>query len=142
MITRAIRNAHKQLAEKQWEVVYYAMDIHGTMIYPNFQAGVVPKDFYPHAKETLQLMSKVPQIKLILYTCSHPHEIDEYWDFFKELEIRFHHVNENPEVGNGGYGCFDKKFYTNVIFDDKAGFDPETEWLEVKALIEELYFIH
>jgi hypothetical protein len=139
MITKAIRKAHLQAKEKNWDVVYYAMDIHGTMIYPNYEAGVVPKDFYPHAKETLQVLSKIPHIKLILHTCAHPHEIEEYKVYFKEHEINFLYVNENPEVKNGGYGCFDKKLYCNVMFEDKAGFDPDTDWVEVKRLVEELY---
>ncbi len=139
MITRAIKNAHAHAKSKKWDTVYYAVDIHDTMIYANYTAEVIPKDFYPHAKETLQLLSKVPGIRLILYTCSHPHEIVEYLEYFKSHDINFHHVNGNPEVINGEYGCFEKKFYTNVIFDDKAGFDAETEWIEVKKLIEELY---
>jgi len=122
---------------RHWDKVYYAFDIHGTILKPNYQYGNTPKDFYPMALETLQLISKLPDICMILYTCSHPHEIDEYLELFKENDIHFQYVNENPEVptDTNGYGNYDKKPYMNVLFEDKAGFDPENDWAEVYALL-------
>jgi hypothetical protein len=38
-----------------------------------------------------------------------------------------------------GYGCYDKKPYMNVLFEDKAGFDAETEWEPVLALMKSKY---
>lgn len=135
MITKAIRNAIKFKEERSWEKMYWAIDIHGTMIYPNFKGGEIPREFYPHAKETLQLISKRDDICLILYTCSHPYEIKQYLQYFKEHDIHFHFVNENPEVGNGAYGCYDDKPYFNVLFEDKCGFDPDEDWLLVHQLL-------
>ncbi len=142
MISKAIRNAHKTSTERSWDLTYWAIDIHGTMIVPNYLAGEIPRDFFPGVIEAMQLLSKIPTIKLILYTCSHPHEIDQYLEYFKLHNIHFDFVNGNPEVPSGGYGCFDQKFYLNVLMDDKAGFDPETDWLEVKQLLEELWKEH
>jgi hypothetical protein len=78
---------------------------------------------------------------MCLYTCSHPNEIDEYLELFKSSDINFVYVNENPEVKTqiGGYGCYDKKPYMNVLFEDKASFDPETEWEEVLIFMKEKY---
>jgi len=137
MITRAIRNAFRFAQERQWEKTYWAVDIHGTMIEPNYKGGEIPRAFYPHAVEVLQLISRRTDVCLILYTCSHPHEVEEYLEYFHGLEIRFQFVNRNPEVCNGAYGCYDEKPYFNVLFEDKAGFDPEEDWWQVRQLLEE-----
>lgn len=141
-ITHSININHFAYKEKRgWDKTYWFFDIHSTILKPNYQAGNIPKEFYPHAKETMRLISKLPDICMVLYTCSHPHEIEQYLEFFKENDIHFQYVNENPEVITdlNGYGCYDKKPYINVLFEDKAGFDPETEWLEVLALLKEKY---
>ena len=31
--------------------------------------------------------------------------------------------------------CFEKKFYFNILLDDKAGFDPETDWSVIKEYL-------
>jgi hypothetical protein len=141
-ILNAIIKNHFEYKEKRgWEKTYWFFDIHGTILKPNYTYGNTPKDFYPYAKETLQFLSKLPDICMILYTCSHPHEIEEYIKLFEENDIKFQYVNDNPEIVTdvNGYGCYDKKPYVNVLFEDKAGFDPETEWKLVLFLMREKY---
>lgn len=81
---------------------------------------------------------------MCIYTCSHPHEIAEYVKLFEKNNIKFKYINENPEVPTQteGYGCYDKKPYMNVLFEDKAGFDPETEWLDVLAYLQTKHGAH
>jgi hypothetical protein len=141
-ITKAIQINHFDLKEKRnWDRTFWAFDIHGTILKPNYQYGNTPNKFYPMAKETLQFLSKIPDIVMFLYTCSHPHEIEEYIKLFESNDIHFKYVNENPEVPTDpkGYGNYDKKPYMNVLFEDKAGFDPETEWSEVYELMSNHY---
>lgn len=133
-IIHAIESANKIAKERGWEKTFWAFDIHGTIIKPNYKYGNVPKEFYPYAKQTLQLLSKRDDIVMILYTCSHPHEIEEYLKMFAEHDIYFKHINENPDVKTEGYGCYDKKFYFNVLFEDKAGFNPNEDWQKVYNL--------
>lgn len=54
-------------------------------------------------------------------------------DFFKSHDIIFNHVNENPGISSkrGNFGFYEKKFYFNVLFEDKAGFDPLIEWKQI-----------
>lgn len=134
MVLRAIENGFKVMKERTWDKIYYLVDLHSTVIKPNYQAGNIPTEFYPDAKEVLQMITKREDICLIMYTCSHPHEILEYKEFFKGHGIVFEYVNVNPEVKTqeGGYGCYDTKPYMNVLIDDKAGFDGETEWTVIK----------
>jgi hypothetical protein len=141
-ILKAIKVNHFEYKEKRnWDKTYWFFDIHGTILKPNYEYGNTPKDFYPYAMETLQYLSKLPDVEMIIYTCSHPHEIEEYIQLFKSFDIDFKFVNENPEIKTqvNGYGCYDKKPYMNVLFEDKAGFDPETEWKEVLDLMKSKY---
>lgn len=141
-IKNSIAVNHFELKEKRnWDKTYWAFDIHGTILRPNYTYGNTPDDFYPMAKETLQFISKLPDVVMFLYTCSHPHEIEEYLQLFRKFDIDFKYVNENPEVQTEkeGYGNYDKKPYMNVLFEDKAGFNPEVEWQEVYDLLKTKY---
>ena len=128
MIEQAIRNNFVIAKEREWNKTYWVVDIHSTIIKPNYTHGLIPDEWYPLAQDALIKMSNRKDICLILYTCSHPNEIEEYLKVFTNLGINFEYVNENPEVKNKGYGCYDKKFYMNVLFEDKAGFDATTDW--------------
>jgi hypothetical protein len=137
-VTRAIKINHFEYKVKRnWDRTFWGFDIHGTILKPNYQYGNTPDEFYPMAKETLQYLSKLPDVVMFLYTCSHPHEVEEYVKLFESNDIHFKYVNENPEILTDpkGYGNYDKKPYMNVLFEDKAGFDPETEWSEVYDLM-------
>ncbi|HYF68711.1 MAG TPA: hypothetical protein VD884_11270 [Ohtaekwangia sp.] len=135
MITRAIKNCLENAKLKGWNETYWAFDIHGTMLKPTFKTGVVSTEFYPYAKEVMQILSRQKNIVRILYTCSHPDEIVQYLKYLEAYDIHFHYVNENPDVCAGAYGHYDRKFYFNVLFEDKAGFDPMTDWKDVLELL-------
>lgn len=129
-IINAINNLEKIKDERNWDKTFWAFDIHGTIIKPNYSSDGIPTEIYDGAVEVLQMLSMDPEVCLILYTCSHPHEIEQYLELFVKHQIHFDYVNENPEVKTdlGGYGCYDKKPYFNILFEDKAGFDPLTDW--------------
>ncbi|MFM9837364.1 MAG: hypothetical protein ACKVOQ_03805 [Cyclobacteriaceae bacterium] len=135
MITRAIENCLRNAKEKRWEKTYWAFDIHGTLLKPNYKRDEISREFYPHAIEVMQLLTKRKDIVKILYTCSYPHEIEQYIEYFAKHGIHFDHINKNPEVADGGYGYYNDKFYFNVLMDDKAGFDGETDWGELLRLL-------
>lgn len=138
MIIRAIENCLNQAKLKGWNKTYWAFDIHGTILKPTFKTGVVSTEFYPYAKEVMQILTRQKDIVRILYTCSYPDEIIQYIKYFESFDIRFDYVNENPDVCAGAYGHYDRKFYFNVLFEDKAGFDPMTDWGEVYELLIQL----
>lgn len=123
--------------KRGWNNVFIAVDIHDVILEANYKAGDIPKTFLGMAKEVLQRLSKRSDVTLILYTCSHPHEILEYLEFFKENEIFFKHVNCNPDCPNTAFGCFDTKFYYNIMLEDKAGFEPN-QWEEINSALNEL----
>lgn len=133
MITKAIDNAFKLKEKRGWDKVYYFIDLHSTVVRSNYTTDDIPRDFYPGAVEVLSNLTKMDDIVLIMYTCSHEHEIVKYVEYFKEFGIVFDYINENPEVKTdlNGYGCYDKKPYMSVLMDDKAGFDGETDWIKI-----------
>jgi hypothetical protein len=140
MIAKAIVNNYKTALLRKWDKTYWAFDIHETIIIPNYKADHIPKTFYPNAKKVLQQISKRKDITMMLYTCSHPHEIEEYQKYFAENDIIFTYVNENPEVVTGkstDYGNYDKKPYFNVLFENKAGFDAMQDWFIVEKLLKQ-----
>lgn len=139
MITRAIETCLRTATEKRWNKTYWAFDIHGTILKPTYKPSEISTEFYPHAKEALQELSKRNDIVKILYTCSYPDEITQYLDYFECFGIRFDYVNENPEIADGGYGYYKDKFYFNVLMDDKAGFDGENDWLPILTLLKNGY---
>ncbi len=123
--------------EKKWFDTYWAFDIHGTILIPTFRKDSYDSEFYPWAKETLQLLTKRQDIVMILSTSSYPDEIEHYQKIFKENNIHFKYVNENPDIDSlkGNFGYYENKFYFNVLFEDKAGFDPDWEWQEIYELL-------
>ncbi len=135
MITKAIVNCLNHAKERKWDKTFWAFDIHGTILKPNYRRDSISTEFYPEAKEVMQMLSKRTDIVRILYTCSYPHEIEQYLEYFSKHEIHFHYVNQNPEIANGGYGYYQDKFYFNVLMDDKAGFDGDTDWIEIKKTL-------
>ena len=139
-ILRAIEISAKNKIERKWEKEFYFFDIHSTILYPNYKSEGLTK-FYPYAKEALQILTKVPDITLIIYTCSKPEQITKYMEFFEANGIEFTYINENPEVktGEDGYGCYDSKPYISVLFEDKAGFNGEEDWLPILGYLKNKY---
>src|SRR6187431_2461824 len=136
MIIRAIENCFRHAHQKKWPKTYWAFDIHGTILKPNYKRDEISREFYPNAKEVMQQLSKREDIVRILYTCSYPIEIEQYIAYFKEHDIHFDYINRNPEVTGGGYGYYEDKFYFNVLMDDKAGFDGEGDWKLILDLLQ------
>lgn len=137
MMVTWIDKMFKHAFKKEWFITYWAFDIHGTVLIPTFRKDSYDSDFYPYAKETLQLLSKRDDIVMIISTSSYPQEIEHYQKVFKENDIHFKYVNENPDIDStkGNFGYYENKFYFNVLFEDKAAFDPETEWEQIYNLL-------
>lgn len=125
---------------KKYYETYWAFDVHDTILKANYDLNTPPTeaDFYPYAKETLQLLSELDHIIMILWTSSYPHEIEELDKLFSSLDIKFHYNAINPEISSnkGNFGYYKDKFYFNVLFEDKAGFDV-AEWKDIYEYLTE-----
>ena len=131
MITRTITRQFQIAKERGWDRTYWAIDLHGTVIKPNYRDDELPTDFYDHALESMRLLTDRSDVRLIMYTCSWPEEIERYVTKFKAEGVHFDHINKNPEVESKGYGHYEDKPYFNILLDDKAMFDPDVHWQEI-----------
>jgi hypothetical protein len=125
-ILRAIERAYRVSHERQWDRVYWALDLHGTCLASNYQAGTyawLTDDCGP----VLSALSAFPETHLILWSSLHPADKLGVSQFFSDAGVRITDINRNPLEQSTATGCFDEKFYMSVIVDDKAGFDP-VEW--------------
>lgn len=126
-----IENMFEHAEKKQWYETYWAYDIHGVISRPDYRKKSKQIDYYPYAKETLEYISKRrPDIIMILWSSSYPEELKIYQDTFIKDGINFKYSNENPEIADakGSFGYYEQKFYYNVMFEDKSGFNPERDW--------------
>ena len=127
-----IANAFKLKKERGWEKVYFAIDLHNTICPSKREKSGEHTDFYPHAKETLQMMSRRKDVCIILWTSSYILELNDTLKWLKDNEIRIDYVNENPECISTRLGDFSKKFWCSCIIDDKSGFEGKKDWLLVR----------
>ena len=125
-----IKKMFNHAKERQWYETYFSIDVHGVISKPDYRRIVKKINYYPYAKETLQIMSNRDDIIMIMSTSSYPDEIEIYLDQLAKDNIKFKYVNENPEISSdkGSFGYYKDKYYFNVSFDDKAGFDPYRDW--------------
>ncbi len=134
-----IARAYRQKKERNWNHVYWMIDLHDVLIpggYNRYNAG---RKLYPGAQEVLShLGSPYRSECLILWTSSHADAIIDMRYWLKDQGIVFHHVNENPLERNTELCDFDAKPYFNILLDDKAGFEGETDWLLIKAELQRI----
>ncbi len=129
-----IERAFKFKEERGWKTIYVAVDLHGTLIRPYHDKI----EFYPGAVEVMKWFNSRPDFKVIIWTSSYTREILEFLAECDAQRIGFDFVNKNPLEKNSERACFDEKFYFNILLDDKAGFDPETDWALIKSTLQEL----
>jgi len=129
-ITKWIQQMFTHAEQRQWYETYWAIDVHGTITIPDYRKVIKAVEYYPYAKETLQLMSNREDMILILTTSSYPEEVEIYNGQFIKDGILFKYINENPEISSdrGSFGYYINKYYFNVLIEDKAGFNPDRDW--------------
>lgn len=127
---------HQQKHERDWSKLYWCIDLHDTIItgkYNRFNQGAT---IFPYAKETLDLLYNTDDNIIILWSSSHA---DAMTDAVKKFNLKFHHFNTNPECPSNELCNFDKKLYFNFLLDDKALFDPLTDWKEIYETNKSIY---
>ncbi len=135
-ITTAFTVAFEKKKAKNWDKIFVLVDIHDTILRACYE-NEETYDYFPQAREALQMLSDRPDVCLILWSGCYPDKLEAYLRRFEADAIHFDYANENPEVGNTPMACFDAKLYFNVGIDDKFGFDPATDWAEVMEAVGE-----
>lgn len=119
---------------KGWPEIYMLVDLHGTII-PGGKSSSDLNDymeFYPVAKEVLQWVSERKDIFLILWTSTPVSRQTDVHEWLLKNGIETNFWNENPHAKDTPRSCFAKKPYFNILLDDRAGFEPETDWQAIK----------
>lgn len=133
-IFRAIEAAYLKTAERNWDRVYWALDLHGTCIKSTYQKHTY-EWLGDYTKQALQRLVAHPETHLILWSSVYEDEKEHIIKFFEDHGIRISGFNTNPMELSNRVSFFDEKFYMSIIVDDKAGFHP-TEWLSVPSFVD------
>lgn len=133
-----IQNAYNQAKSRNWDRIYWAIDLHNTVLKSTYDNDRI-SSFYPLAEEVLKYLSDKDDVVLILFSSTPNKFIDQYLKLFVSKNIFFKYVNSNPEVPNTEYADFSDKFYFNILLDDKAGFEAETDWQFVMGELNRVY---
>ena len=127
-----IERAFRWKKERDWDTLYWMIDVHNTILegkYTNDQ-DLTPSD---DAIEVLKWITDREDQKIIIWTSSYAEHFERlkkhYFDNFG-IVLDFH--NSNPECGNIGYADFTNKPYFNILLDDKACFEPDSDWKLIK----------
>lgn len=124
-------------SERGWPEIYFCIDLHGTII-PSGKDSDDKMDkleFYEGAKEVLQWLTHRTDIKLILWTSTPIERLAHVWDWLLKNDISFDFFNQNPDALDTPRSDFSRKFYFNVLLDDRAGFSPELDWHRIKQTL-------
>jgi hypothetical protein len=127
-VPQLISRELERLKKNGWDCIYVLVDLHGTIFKPSGSMVYEKFEFYPYAKECLQMLSRRSDIKLILWTSTYGEDIETYVDVLSRNGIRFADINENRLEASTALQDFSEKFYFNVGIDDKFGFDPMEDW--------------
>ena len=134
MIENAVRRAYQVMKERNWDSIYWAIDLHGTCIKSNYVSGEY-EWINEDVKECLQYISSLPESKIIIWSSSHTQTLLDCIKFFINESIHLYDVNKNYAIKSNELSNFQDKFYFSILLDDKAGFEPDTDW---KVILETL----
>jgi hypothetical protein len=127
-----IRRAFKLFYTRKYRKMYWKIDVHDTIFVGKFDKENKDKEFFPDAKEVLQWLSDNPKMCIILWSSAHEEATRKIADWLGENGIKVDYLGENPEVPNNHLCDFSKKIAFDILLDDKAGFEGETDWGLIK----------
>ena len=137
-IIGAFEAAFYRAKKNDWDYIVVLVDIHDT-IFKGTYSEEENFEYLGKAKETLQLMTRMPNIKMILWSSSYPEKLRDYRMYMLWDDIEFDVINENIEgIENTKLACFDKKLYFNVGIDNAFGFDAERDWNQIYNYLSQL----
>lgn len=139
MIVNAIKRAYKIMEERNWDTIYYAVDLHGVCLESNYTTGT-HTFVSEEAINTLRLIGSLKESKIIIWSSVHDKDKKAILDLFASHGIPVHGFNSNSTAADTATGCFKEKFYFSVLLDDKAGFDPDIHWAEITDYLLPKYY--
>lgn len=136
-IIKAVDRAYRTMKERNWDTVYWAIDLHGVCLESNYEQGGY-RWINQSALRVLRQISKYEETAIILWSSVHVEEQRDIIEFFNEHGITVDGFNANPFEANTKVSSFDQKFYFSILLDDKAGFDPSVDWTEIGIYLNQM----
>ncbi len=118
-----IARAYHDKRIRRWPNVYWCIDVHDVILEGKYSLMNDGANYMPNAIKVLRMLAKKPETKLILWTSSYAEPIKKVVEGLKKEDVHFDFINENPDCPNDKLCDFNKKFYFNILLDDKAGMD-------------------
>jgi hypothetical protein len=118
-----IERTFSDKTKRRWQKIFIAVDVHDVILTGTYTPMNDGAKYMPNAIKVLQQWSKREDISLILWTSGHIGPTSKVLDTLEKQGVSFKHVNCNPECPNDALCDFSKKFYFNILLDDKAGMD-------------------
>ena len=140
-IIKSIETAMRKKKERGYDYLYWCIDVHGVILESTYDLNNSGAKTFKHALNTLRLISGDPSNKIILWTSSYDKPVADVVKYLTGNKIRIDYVNENPEYLKNEICDFTKKFYFDILLDDKAGFEPELDWLAIANYVANVYEI-
>jgi hypothetical protein len=129
-----IQKAFEDKKRRGWENLYWCIDVHDVILEGKYSLMNEGANYLPNALKVLRMLSKKPGTVLILWTSSHPVATAKVLDNLEKEGAHFKFVNENKDCPNTELCSFDKKFYFNILLDDKASFEKDDWYLIEREL--------
>lgn len=123
-----IERTFRDKKEKNWEKIYFCIDLHDVIINGTYNKMNEGAQVFPSCKEFFEWAERREDIRIILWTSSYKSAIIDIIKRLRKDGINFDYINENPECVSGSLCDFSRKFYFNILLDDKAGFEGPTDW--------------
>lgn len=127
-----IERAFQDKAKRNWEKLFVCIDVHDVILEGKYSLMNEGANYMPNAIKVLRQWSDRKDMCLILWTSSHITPTTKVLEDLERQGVHFDYVNSNPECPNTALCDFDKKFYFNILLDDKAGFVGETDWFLIE----------
>lgn len=128
-----IERAFKDKLRRNWEKLFVCVDAHDVILEGKYSFMNDGAAYMPNAIRVLKNLSERKDIVLILWTSSYNGPTLSILENLEKNGVHMDYVNENPECPNNHLCDFNKKFYFNVLLDDKAGFEGQTDWFLVET---------
>lgn len=127
-----IQRAFEDKKRRNWKKLFVLVDVHDVILGGTCTLMNEGATYMPNAIKVLQNWSKRDDMVLILWTSSHNIPTVKVLADLEKNEVHFNYVNENPECPSTELCDFGKKFYFNVLLDDKAGFSGNEDWFLIE----------
>lgn len=143
-IKTLFEKAWADAATKGYDHVVIAVDLHGTMVDSKvFNAAPgniemkVQSSIFRSAVTALKLLSEHPSVTMFIYSGTKRRKLEQV---LEELMSRYGIEIDIDYSSDTQYSIqsFKNKPYFGILLDDKAGFDPDTDWDEITRILPNL----